>query len=435
MNHFIEKIMVHGLQQEIDQLEIYSEKSITAKARLRDKDIETGMSRIKGIGIRVILDEKSGFSFVDGFELSKILGAIKVAKSEALLKEEGFSILPPRKVPPEVYGVYDYRLERDPISVLMKLTTDILDYITNNLNGSVRKGLFQIVIKKVNINNSEGLDASFKDTYISSSLEIHNVDHVFPLLAFDESRVAARLNWMKNMNEVEQLLNTSRRRKVRGGYPTIFSPIAFSRLLQDFFVPNIIAYAYREGCFSGKLGKSVSSNQLRVVDDGTLPYGVGTSPVDGEGSPTKSKKIIWQGVLRNLLHDNSSAILWNMDNTGNAFRQTFKQPPHVDYSNLLISAKEAVPFKEMLEEPKVVLIWDMEEIQGIEETRMIHFLTRSAFLAEKNEVSCVLKPSMFAIELPQLMNEIVQIGDEQMSFQRVRTPFIKTNIVNFFPIA
>jgi predicted Zn-dependent protease len=52
----------------------------------------------------------------------------------------------------------------------------------------------------------------------------------------------------------------------------------------------------------GQLGQTVARSDVTVVDDALMPAGLGSSPFDDEGVPTRETRIIEDGVLRNYLH-------------------------------------------------------------------------------------------------------------------------------------
>ncbi len=72
------------------------------------------------------------------------------------------------------------------------------------------------------------------------------------------------------------------------------------------------------GFFTGKLGKVVGNRDLTIYDDGMNPHAIGTSPYDDEGYPTQKTKVIDRGVLKNYLHNYSTAKKYKTESTGNA---------------------------------------------------------------------------------------------------------------------
>ena len=57
-----------------------------------------------------------------------------------------------------------------------------------------------------------------------------------------------------------------------------------------------------------------------MIDDGTLPGLLGTSPFDDEGVPSRRTVVIENGVLKNYLLNTYAARKLGMNTTGNASR-------------------------------------------------------------------------------------------------------------------
>src|SRR5206468_8100640 len=72
--------------------------------------------------------------------------------------------------------------------------------------------------------------------------------------------------------------------------------------------------------FAGKEGEDVADASVALVDDGALPDGPGSSPFDGEGSPTRRTPLIEGGRLETFLFDTRTARKASRATTGNASR-------------------------------------------------------------------------------------------------------------------
>ena len=76
--------------------------------------------------------------------------------------------------------------------------------------------------------------------------------------------------------------------------------------------------------YSGRVGQSVASPLVTVVDDGTILDSRGSLNVDDEGNPTTRNVLIEDGTLRGYLHDEVSARHFGVTPSGSGRRQTFK---------------------------------------------------------------------------------------------------------------
>ena len=103
--------------------------------------------------------------------------------------------------------------------------------------------------------------------------------------------------------------------------PVVFEPRTARSLLDNIFDAVHGGAVYRNESFlAGKLGERVASDQLTVIDDGTLSGLFGTSPFDDEGVPTRRTVVIENGVLRSYLLNTYSARKLGLRTTGNASR-------------------------------------------------------------------------------------------------------------------
>jgi PmbA protein len=92
--------------------------------------------------------------------------------------------------------------------------------------------------------------------------------------------------------------------------------------------------------FAGREGERIAADAFRLVDDGMHPDGLATAPFDGEGIPQQTTALIEDGVLRSYLYDTYTANKGGRDSTGNGARGSYRSPPSVAPSNLLVAAGE-----------------------------------------------------------------------------------------------
>ena len=116
--------------------------------------------------------------------------------------------------------------------------------------------------------------------------------------------------------------------------PVIFDPVTAPSLLSHL-VGCVNGYSiYRESSFlAGKLGETIASDLVTIIDDGRLPGGLGSKPFDGEGLPTRRTVVIDRGRLSSYLLDSYSARKLEMKSTGNAARGA-GSPPTAGSTNL-----------------------------------------------------------------------------------------------------
>jgi PmbA protein len=88
--------------------------------------------------------------------------------------------------------------------------------------------------------------------------------------------------------------------------------------------------------FAGKLGEEVAASDLRLADDPTDPDGLAGAPFDAEGSPSRRNALIEDGRVATYLYDARTARKDDRETTANATRSSYRTPPSVGTSNLVL---------------------------------------------------------------------------------------------------
>jgi PmbA protein len=125
--------------------------------------------------------------------------------------------------------------------------------------------------------------------------------------------------------------------------PVVFDPITARTLLGNIFEAVEGDGVYRQASFlAGKLGERVASENVTIIDDGTMPGLFGTSPFDDEGVPSRRTVVIDRGVLRSYLLNTYTARKLGLKTTGNAARGITGNAS-VGHGNFLLEKGERTP--------------------------------------------------------------------------------------------
>jgi PmbA protein len=92
--------------------------------------------------------------------------------------------------------------------------------------------------------------------------------------------------------------------------------------------------------FADRLGEELASRALVLADDGTDPGGLASAPFDGEGTACGRTALVDGGTLLAYLHDSYTARRAGESSTGNASRSSYRSPPSVSPSNLMLEPGE-----------------------------------------------------------------------------------------------
>ncbi|MGC8663188.1 MAG: metallopeptidase TldD-related protein [Thermoplasmata archaeon] len=104
-----------------------------------------------------------------------------------------------------------------------------------------------------------------------------------------------------------------------GKFDILFHPLCFGSLI-TYSVQMASAYLVDTGMsiFADKINKKIGSDIFTLYDDPTLESGTGFRLFDDEGTSTKKVTLIEKGVVKNILHNSSTAAKANTATTGNA---------------------------------------------------------------------------------------------------------------------
>lgn len=133
-------------------------------------------------------------------------------------------------------------------------------------------------------------------------------------------------------------------RPISSGRYDLFLPPDAACSILDVLSEMFFASSVQRGRspFRDRIGETVATPCLNIVDDGRLVRGMGSSSLDGEGTPCGRKVLISDGNLRGFLHCLGSAKRDGAFSTGNGFRG-ISSNPDVDVTNLFIESGEHDP--------------------------------------------------------------------------------------------
>jgi PmbA protein len=172
--------------------------------------------------------------------------------------------------------------------------------------------------------NSNGVSACYRSTSASRATSPVGRDGDAKRTATYES---AGRSW-KACDPAETVARraASRMLALFGGAPiptqkisVIFERDVAATVLGDIFsAVNAANVAIDNSYLADRIGEKVGSDLVTIVDDGTLHGGMGTSPFDGEGVPTRRTAVFEHGVLKTHLYDTYYARKLGAHSTGNS---------------------------------------------------------------------------------------------------------------------
>lgn len=244
---------------------------------------------------------------------------------------------------------------------------------------------------------------------------------------YASNRKFSRLDSPKKVGEMaaQRVLRRLGARKIKTCVvPVIFDSEVAGSLLRNLS-SAISGYSLYKGAsfLIGKLGTSIASGAVTIVDDGTIPGALGSRPFDGEGLPTNKKLIVEDGVLRSYLLDCYSGKKLGMASTGNASRSV-GAPPGVGPANFYLVPGHYSP-QEIIGSVKAGLY--VTELIGFGVNMITGDYSRGAagLWIENGELAYPVEEVTIAGNLKEMFENIEMVGDDLEMRGRIAAPTVK----------
>ncbi len=342
-----ERSVKRALSKGCDGAEVFIRTAKRLSVEAKNNSVDAlNSSKDFGISLRVIKKHRLGFSFTtDPEKLEDMIeGAVKSAEFTA---EDEYVEIPEHKPSSEVL-VFDEKIknisEDDVIKNALLLEKAALDF--DRRIKKVRKAAVSMATASTTILNSKGVKASYESSFITSSVLALAEDGHDIQTGWDFA-ISRRLSDIDFISVAEaaskkaiDLLGSRKITSVK--VPVILrSSVAVDFL--SIFSASLSAEAVQKkrSFLAGKVGKNIINPLATIIDDGLIPWKIGTKPVDDEGVPTSRKLIVSEGILNGFIHNTYTAKKDGVASTGNAVRGNFKSLPGVDVTNLYIEPEES----------------------------------------------------------------------------------------------
>lgn len=287
----------------------------------------------KAVGVRVFFGKRAASTYSSDFSREGLDRMLKSALELArITSEDPFSGIPDESQLGSISGDLDLfyedvyslpgeqRIEYARRAEKAALDTD--SRIKNSDGGSFDAATGHKVLA-----NSRGFVGEYRRSYCSLAAVPIPQDGNGNMQRDYWFSVARTLQKLESPEQVGKIAaqRTLRRlgaRKVKTAkVPVVFDPLVATSILEHIFEGVNGDSVYRGASFlAGKLGEKIASDNVNVIDDGTLPGGFGSSPFDSEGVPTRRTVVIEKGFLKSYLLNTYTAKKLGLQTTANASR-------------------------------------------------------------------------------------------------------------------
>lgn len=430
----VQRIKTHR----VDGYEIYLAQSVSTSIEVRDEVLEAfKRAQSMGVGLRIIKDQRLGFSYCSSFDAPEITRMIQAAiDGAANLPSDRFYGFPaPRRNLRPAPDIYDERIkhisarERIEKAMAMEATAVTLD---PKRVKRVGKATYEDAEMKVFLVNSEGVEADYTSTIFMGSV-----------LAVAEDGSESEMGWDFDFHHCFEGLDVARigREAARkageklGGRPlkSAFYPALIRNEVACQFLsilaPSFAVENVRKGksLFANGLGSQAFSSKINIYDDGLHPQGMATFPFDGEGVESQKTPVVISGKVRGFLYDFYWASREGGRSTGNSAREGIKAPPSLGISNLYIEGGDR-PFSDLLADLHNGIV--IEEVMGIHTANPISgdfSLGAAGFWAERGRSVHPVKGIAISGNILDLFKSIEEVGADFRFTGRLGSSSLRTS--------
>ncbi len=346
--NFAEDVVKKALKRGCDAAEVFIRSSSGTSAEAKDGKVEAmEVSKDVGIALKVIKGQRLGFAFTTNPQEIEdtINAAIDAAKWTAV--DEYLDI--PEHMPAGEVLIFDEQIKNISEDTVIKnaLLLEESALAFDKRIKKIRKAEVGAGVGSTTIANSKGVNISYEGTYYSA--------HVTTLAGDDngDNQMGWDFSGSRRMSDVDiktvgnrasrravELLGSRKISAVKA--PVILCPsvaVGFLEILSASLSAE--AVQKQRSFLAGKVGQTIMSTLVDIVDDGTMQWGTGTKPVDDEGVPVSNKTVISKGVLNNYFYNTYAAKKAGVRSTGNAVRSSHKALPGIDVTNFYLKPEES----------------------------------------------------------------------------------------------
>lgn len=419
----LSKLIKKALSKGGDYADIFIEHTRSTFIQIEDDKVEklvTGLDA--GIGIRVLIGEKSAYAYGNDFS-EKALYELASAVSKAALNKDRDVTLDLRKIKSPV----DFTIKLKPEDVVIDKKIRLIE----NANKAARGAGSEI--KQVSViykDSSQDICVASSDGIIAEDNRIHTlgVIHVvaekngvfqtayepvggltgfelFDETPFDEmARSAAQ--------KAVAMLSS---KKVPGGrMPVVISSMAGGTMIHEAIGHGLEADLVQQGLsvFSNKAGELVASPLITVIDDSTLPNKRGSFRFDDEGSPSQRTILVEKGVLTGYMYDRLTSLKDNKPSSGNGRRESYKHRPIPRMTNTFIAPGSSVPEEIIKSVEKGFFVKKMGGGQVNTATGEFVFEVSEGYLIEKGMIGEPVRGATLIGNGPEILKSIDMVGSD-----------------------
>jgi len=436
MKAIVERALDAAKQAGATQADVMLVESDDREVRVRGDEVEfVKQAQERGLGIRALVEGKDGLQTAVVSTSDLAPDAVDRMAAEAVALAREIAPDPNAGIPESGFATSIPDLDLfDPADRSVSLDARIED--AKQAEAAARSA-------DPRIDNSEGSQASdgfariiygnshgFLESYESASHGLFSE----PLARDGDSM--QRDYWMtvsRHLSRLEDPAEVGRKAAARvvrrlgaKRVPTCEVPVLFDAMTAPSLIGQLTSCVngysiYRESSFlAERMGDTIASDLVTIIDDGRLPGGLGSKPFDGEGQATRRNVLVDGGRLESWILDTYAGRKLGLPTTGSASRGT-GGAPHAGTTNLWLEPGEGTIDELIGEIDRGLLVTELIGM-GFNPTTGDYSRGAAGLWIENGEVVHPVEEITIAGNLGEMLLQIDRVGSELLWRGRTASP-------------
>ncbi|MFD2167789.1 metalloprotease TldD [Thalassotalea euphylliae] len=420
--------LAHIHQHSVDFADLYFQSSRHESWMLEDGIVKEGSYNIeRGVGIRAISGEKTGFAYSDDISAQALEKAASAARGIATKGQQGKVQVFTDVSADEIYHTVDplsSLSQEKKIALLHEVEAHAraadkrVSQVIVSLSGiyehvlvAATDGTFATDIRPlVRLNCSVLVESNGKRERGSSGGGART-DYSF---FFEAEGDKPRYKHYAEEAVRQAVVNLDAIEAPAGTLPVVLGAGWPGVLLHEAVGHGLEGDFNRKGssAFSGKVGQRVASELCTIVDDGTIVGRRGSVNIDDEGTPGAYNVLIEDGILKGYMQDKHNASLMGVAPTGNGRRESYAHLPMPRMTNTYMLAGESSPDDIIKSVKKGIYAPNFAGGQVDITSGKFVFTSAEAYMIEDGKITTPVKGATLIGSGPESMQKVSMVGND-----------------------
>ncbi|WP_444994647.1 metalloprotease TldD [Aliikangiella sp. IMCC44359] len=417
------RILDSMLSHKVDFAELYFQ-SVHQEAWVLEAGIvkDASFSSDKGVGVRALSGEKTGFAYSEEIILPALEQAAAASRSIAAYGGTRQVKLSSHNISKSYYASTDPILsltEAEKLEILQKL-----DQAARAQDPRVSEVIASIsgVYEKILVCATDGTLASDIRPLVRANVTVimqHNGK-----TERGSSGMGGRDDYLILTDEVLSQLAKDAVHQASINLEAIAAPAGIMPVVLGAGWPGVLLHEAvghglegdfnRKGssAFSNRVGQRVASPLCTIVDDGTIVGRRGSLTIDDEGTPCQSTTLIENGILCGYMQDKKNAGLMKTQSTGNGRRESYSCLTLPRMTNTYMLAGESEPEEIIRSVKKGIYAPNFGGGQVDITSGKFVFSTSEAYLIENGKITAPVKGATLIGNGPDVLTKVSMVGND-----------------------